>query len=688
MGFDSPGFDSPAQPSAAALTSTLFSVDQEQQDTVASAQPQQQDTVAVGAPPQPIVPQPSATVARRAARQSRRRLQRQKPPPTKTKPLNYFEQAKLEGQVEKDAKRFGVKPSLVWEARKDDPAELQALIRGMFLRRGTEALRDDKVADLQSRIRGHLARRSFEAQKSEAELERLLLEADLDGEDDEEREPWEEECIKILSGDIDDVTAAQFDFGGETAQFDFADEAEEFNFADFNFGDEAAQFNFGDETPEFSFADEAAELAQFNFDDEFNFADEAAQFNFADEPATTPSRTTSQSQSTALAPSVDPHQQSDAQPAGPASGGGASSSSTTGEGAQQAILAAALWECTFKYGPVPLEVPGVGLLCGIRAMIRSIYGQRVRISPSAYQAATEQNLLRVHQSQSAQSVNNELGAERMANNANFTIDQLETILYHWGLEHGLNLRLGYRLEDSRVFLIGTPTDNEASVMTVWISTTSTSGVTADNSTDHFVGLEPVPPPPEEPSDDGLSDDEDDASDNSDEDDDQQDGDAAPPPKPSSSGAAVAATPFSAGVKKSAPIPGLGGSGSTTTQPPANPFASFLTTPTPALNIGSNVNAASQSSATAFSFNVGTGAPAPPASAWPVTVNAQTPLDSRPMLQPRDRNGRALRASQTRARSGRTAPTSTPVPTQQVPVPTPRPIKPLRKGALGGALTKK
>jgi hypothetical protein len=68
------------------------------------------------------------------------------------------------------------------------------------------------------------------------------------------------------------------------------------------------------------------------------------------------------------------------------------------------------------------------------------------------------------------------------------IDQLGAMVYHWGFQHGENLRLGYILAGGRCFLIGTPRDGEEGVVTIWITTTSGSGVTGDNSLDHYSGI--------------------------------------------------------------------------------------------------------------------------------------------------------------------------------------------------------
>lgn len=151
-------------------------------------------------------------------------------------------------------------------------------------------------------------------------------------------------------------------------------------------------------------------------------------------------------------------------------------------------VADGLFLSAFARGWLGLEVSGNGLLCGIRAMIESIEAQLdVPISP----IPMEQDLLDIHQSHTVQAINEELGEERQNNTANFSVDQLGAILYNWGTNRGLNLRLGYRLLDGRCFLIGTPKDHEDSVKTIWISSSSHSGVTSGDGTDHYDGIEPV-----------------------------------------------------------------------------------------------------------------------------------------------------------------------------------------------------
>lgn len=199
MGFDSPaeapadkdlvmGFDSPAQPPAEAAISSV--VDDIAPDSTVPPPAQQQVTVAEPSAPEPVVPMASKPKDT-AARSGRRRPRRVQPPPRKIKPLTNFQFAKLESQVERDAKRLQCKPSVLWEVRKkDDPYELQALIRGALFRRRAGALSHDMIVDLQTRIRGCRVRRAFDAEMREVEREREAVR------EREERERSERERLE------------------------------------------------------------------------------------------------------------------------------------------------------------------------------------------------------------------------------------------------------------------------------------------------------------------------------------------------------------------------------------------------------------------------------------------------------------------------------------------------------------
>jgi hypothetical protein len=132
--------------------------------------------------------------------------------------------------------------------------------------------------------------------------------------------------------------------------------------------------------------------------------------------------------------------------------------------------------CSFAFVPVS----GRRLLCGIRALIESLSHQ-VGHRPD------EETLLQIHRSNEIQAVNAELGQERLDNNDDFGVDQLGAIVHAWGLQQGLNLRLGYQLGDGRNFLVPTD-DGGEELTTVWIASTSRSGVTRGRYTDHYHGI--------------------------------------------------------------------------------------------------------------------------------------------------------------------------------------------------------
>jgi len=134
-----------------------------------------------------------------------------------------------------------------------------------------------------------------------------------------------------------------------------------------------------------------------------------------------------------------------------------------------------LFMSSFPNGWNELAVSGRGLLCGLRAVIRSLKAQHPGMPKP-----TEENLYDTYMCLDRPTTGR-------INVNNFYADQLGATLYFWGVQHDLNLRLGYILADGRCNLIGTPAD-EGNPTTIWITTTSSTGVTEDNSMDHYSGI--------------------------------------------------------------------------------------------------------------------------------------------------------------------------------------------------------
>ncbi|KAK0644115.1 hypothetical protein B0T16DRAFT_513478 [Cercophora newfieldiana] len=150
-----------------------------------------------------------------------------------------------------------------------------------------------------------------------------------------------------------------------------------------------------------------------------------------------------------------------------------------------ATLADNLFRAAFPRGWQLIAVSGRALLCGLRALRQSVIAQYPAIP-----APTLSDLHDTYRSADVQGVNVELGHEGQHNDNDFYVDQLGAVIYHWAGRRGWNLRVGYILADGRCFLIGTPRDEESDVRTVWITTTSGSGVTGNNAylTDHYSGI--------------------------------------------------------------------------------------------------------------------------------------------------------------------------------------------------------
>ncbi|KAJ9158540.1 hypothetical protein NKR19_g3208 [Coniochaeta hoffmannii] len=455
------GFDSPAQPQAAVPYTSVTNLSTVQQPTVAVtavqqlqlalAAPilaQQQDTVAAVLSHKRRIRQavtstgklPKSDMTPGQKRQAARvmRPSRMNPAPTKTPPRTNFQQAALEAQVKKDAKLLGETTATIWEAQSPDsnPVGLQSWIRGCRERARVRNLLNEmavvdqhKVAMLQAHVRGGMLRQGTEWLRN--------LQAVARGGQVRQRlreAEMEKDLMEAFgAGEMDSaMQVAQPDEPATTAPDKPA----------------TTQPDLGD--PD---------------DDLDDFEREFIERQYATGELTPPRVT---------------------RPSAPAPGPATSSMPATSQ-THESPLAVAAWNASFRGTPTEVDVDGTGLLCGINALCQSLLRQRLGIPFRVMATVTPRNLLAVHHSPAVQAVNSQFG---LTNASNFNVDQLGTILYHWGQKKKLNLRLGYRLRNGTRHLVPTPTDGEASVRTVWVQSTSASGVTADNSTDHYLGLQP------------------------------------------------------------------------------------------------------------------------------------------------------------------------------------------------------
>ena len=105
-----------------------------------------------------------------------------------------------------------------------------------------------------------------------------------------------------------------------------------------------------------------------------------------------------------------------------------------------------------------IETSAEGLLCGWHAVILSLCAQY-----PALPYPTLGELITVFERQSAEFAQ----VFDMENTDNFSVDQVGAVLYSWGRERGLNLRLGYLEEGASPLLVSHPNEDE-DVLVVWI----------------------------------------------------------------------------------------------------------------------------------------------------------------------------------------------------------------------------
>ena len=139
-----------------------------------------------------------------------------------------------------------------------------------------------------------------------------------------------------------------------------------------------------------------------------------------------------------------------------------------------------------------IETSAEGLFCGWYAVILSLRAQY-----PALPSPTVEELKAVFERQSAEFAL----VFDMENTNNFSVDQVGAVLYSWGRERGLNLRLGYLEHGASPLLVSHPNDDE-DVLVVWIHNDGRW----NGGMGHFSGMSGWDEMSEEPETDGFSDD--------------------------------------------------------------------------------------------------------------------------------------------------------------------------------------
>ncbi|KAK3320283.1 hypothetical protein B0T19DRAFT_479225 [Cercophora scortea] len=139
----------------------------------------------------------------------------------------------------------------------------------------------------------------------------------------------------------------------------------------------------------------------------------------------------------------------------------------------------------FPYSYRRIHTSGQGFLCGPRAIVASMKAQGFRID----QYPTVKQLTMMCQHPKIRAFEEELGELGRDNRNNFFVDQLASMLAHWGSDNGLELQLGYVIPNGKAFLVSCNVTPATRV--VWIHSDSPNGVDDDPEVvRHYEGLRP------------------------------------------------------------------------------------------------------------------------------------------------------------------------------------------------------
>ena len=125
--------------------------------------------------------------------------------------------------------------------------------------------------------------------------------------------------------------------------------------------------------------------------------------------------------------------------------------------AQLAASEASFWT-SFPHGWRTIPTSMDGLLCGFFAVINSMRAQYPSLP-----CPTLEELQGIFEEQAREFAE----VFDMCNTYDFSIDQVAAVVYRWGQERGLNLRIGYVEEGSTPLLVSHP-DEGGDVRVVWI----------------------------------------------------------------------------------------------------------------------------------------------------------------------------------------------------------------------------
>ena len=140
----------------------------------------------------------------------------------------------------------------------------------------------------------------------------------------------------------------------------------------------------------------------------------------------------------------------------------------------------------FPYGYILIPTSTVGLLCGLHALRASLGAHGPGLFPTVQQLLDIWNSRHITDTTECGVVAGFLDA-----NNHLYIDQLAIILQILGKQIGLELQLGYILEDTRAFLYPNPTSPDTRI--IWIRSSSKTGAD-DDIIHHFEGIRRPPTP--------------------------------------------------------------------------------------------------------------------------------------------------------------------------------------------------
>ncbi|KAI9712890.1 MAG: hypothetical protein M1812_006759 [Candelaria pacifica] len=147
----------------------------------------------------------------------------------------------------------------------------------------------------------------------------------------------------------------------------------------------------------------------------------------------------------------------------------------------QEATAQAVFDRDFPFGFSLIETSGDGLLCGFAAVIKSM--DEMQKSLASLPVPTMEDLQSVLKSPVFMDLAREAG---MSNSDQFTIDQVGGVLYYWGLDRGLNLRVGYVTEGDPPQLLSHANEDAAHI--VWIYNDNFEASGPRGAIGHYSGM--------------------------------------------------------------------------------------------------------------------------------------------------------------------------------------------------------